>query len=76
MIEVFFFELYNLTMTSWPIIIFAIFDSEYLKLRPASKESTKENKIVKNDSYNRAAKDDKNLYFMEHPNLYRIGIEK
>jgi len=26
MIEPFFFELYNLTMTSWPIIIFAVFD--------------------------------------------------
>ena len=34
MIEIFFFELYNLTMTSWPIIIFAIFDSQYEKQRP------------------------------------------
>ena len=34
MIEVFFYELFNLTMTSWPIIIFAIFDSEYEKSRP------------------------------------------
>ena len=36
LIEPVFFELYNMTMTSFPIIIFAIFDFQYEKIRPAN----------------------------------------
>ncbi len=71
MVEVFFFELYNLTMTSWPIIIFAIFDMEYLKRRIPEKGNDNYTKV--NDE---KKLDDKQLFFMEHPNLYKIGLRK
>lgn len=35
LIEPLFFELYNMTMTSFPIIIFAVFDFQYNKEKPA-----------------------------------------
>jgi len=46
MIDPFIFELFNMTMTSWPIIIYAIFDLQYLKIRDDSYNKDTENTII------------------------------
>jgi len=59
-----FFELYNMTMTSFPIIIFAVFDFQYNKCRPDSDTLKAEEPALQCK------------YLMSHPLLYRIGIER
>lgn len=58
--EPFIYQLYNITMTSLPIMYFALFDFEYEKdINP----------------FKRRPKNVKEYFFMRHPHLYRIGIE-
>ena len=65
LIEPLFFELYNMTMTSFPIIIFAVFDFQYNKEKPA------ETKLLAEESEGVQTK-----YLMTHPLLYKIGIDR
>jgi len=53
------YQLYNITMTSLPIMYYALFDFEHEKdFNPSKNDKTMER-----------------FYFMKHPHLYRIGIE-
>ena len=60
--EPFIYQFYNITFTSLPIMYYALFDFEHEKEKP--KYSPKR-QFGEKETY----------YFLEHPHLYRIGIE-
>lgn len=60
--EPFIYQLYNITMTSLPIMYFALFDFQYEKEPSPMKRRS-------------GRRQDDALYFLKHPQLYRIGIE-
>lgn len=60
--EPFIYQLYNITMTSLPIMFFALFDFEYEKDQGHARARG-------------AYLTGKEYFFMQHPHLYRIGIE-
>jgi len=57
--EPFIYQLYNITMTSLPIMFYALFDFEY----------------EKDFDPKRSKRSPGQKYFMRDPELYRIGIE-
>ena len=63
--EPFIYQLYNITFTSIPIVFFCLFDFEYLK---TSEYEVGDKPKVTEDSR-------PPLYFMEHPLLFKYGME-
>ena len=61
--ETFFYLQFNLTMTSLPIMIYAVFDFEYYKNREA--ELQQSGKVAGNSKY-----------LMATPSLYKIGLNR
>ena len=65
MYEPFIYQLYNITMTSLPIMFFALFDFEY------EKDKEHEHKIINNS----VKKDINQLYLMDHPLVFKKSMQ-
>lgn len=59
------YQLYNITMTSLPIMWYAIYDFEYEKDLPKDEYVVTERRLIHEEDVN---------YFMKNPLLYRIGM--
>ena len=86
--EALIYQAYNISMTSLPIMWYALFDFEYLKGPADPKDEPQSNKKVQNNSSGSITEEEDQLLcpqaqvrvrvaptFMTHPGLYRIGME-